>query len=161
MLVAQLCPTLCSPMHCSPLCYSVHWILQARILEWIAIPFSRGSSPPRDRTQISRVTGRFLTIWATGKTYLKSIILFYYIHRVVQPLPQSNFRTFSSSPQKTQYTLAVTLCPAILSLRIGSNHLFSVLFQIFQMNGIRIGDHLWLASSTSWNVSKVKCSMHQ
>ena len=42
VLVAQSCPTLCNPMDCSLPGFSVHWILQARILEWIAIPFSRG-----------------------------------------------------------------------------------------------------------------------
>ena len=54
--VAQSCPTLCDPMDCI-----VHGILQARILEWVAFPFSRGSSPPRDRTQVSRIAGRFFT----------------------------------------------------------------------------------------------------
>ena len=44
---------------------TVHGILQARILEWVAFPFSRGSSQPRDRTQVSCITGRFLTSWAT------------------------------------------------------------------------------------------------
>ena len=65
VLVAQSCPTLCSPMDCSPPGSSVHGILQARILEWVAAPFSRGDSPPRDRTQISCIAGRFFTIWAT------------------------------------------------------------------------------------------------
>ena len=46
--VAQSCPTLCDPMDCSPPGSSVHGIFQARILEWVAISFSRGSSPPRD-----------------------------------------------------------------------------------------------------------------
>jgi len=41
--------------------YTVHGILQARILEWIALPFSRGSSQPRDRTQVSHIAGRFFT----------------------------------------------------------------------------------------------------
>ena len=50
VLVAQLCPTVCNPMHCSPRGSSVHGILQARILEWVAVPFSRGSSRPRDQT---------------------------------------------------------------------------------------------------------------
>ena len=50
MLVAQLCPTLCDPMDCSPPGSSVHGISQARMLEWVAIPFSRGCSRPRDRT---------------------------------------------------------------------------------------------------------------
>ena len=44
---------------------SVHEILQARILEWVAMPFSRGSSQPRDQTQVSRIAGRFFTSWAT------------------------------------------------------------------------------------------------
>ena len=58
----------CNPMDCSPPGTSVHGILQARILEWVAIPFSRGSSPPRDWTWVSWnscIAGRFFTIWAT------------------------------------------------------------------------------------------------
>ena len=52
----QSCLTLCDPMDCSPPVSSVHGVLQARILEWIAISFSRGSSQPRDRTHISHVS---------------------------------------------------------------------------------------------------------
>ena len=58
--VGQLCPTLCDHMD-----HTVHGILQARILEWVAFPFSRGSSQPRDRTQVSCIAGGFFTIWAT------------------------------------------------------------------------------------------------
>ena len=54
--VAQSCLTLCDPVD-----YTVHGILQARILEWVAFPFSRGSSLLRDRTQVSRIAGRFFT----------------------------------------------------------------------------------------------------
>ena len=50
---AQLCPTLCDPMDCSPSSSSVHGILQARIVEWVAMPSCRGSSRPRDQTHIS------------------------------------------------------------------------------------------------------------
>ena len=60
VLVAQLCLTLCHPMDCSPPGSSVHGILQARILEWVAILLSRGSYQPRDQTQVSCITGRFL-----------------------------------------------------------------------------------------------------
>ena len=56
--VTQSCPTLWDPMGCSLPGSSVHGILQARILEWVAISFSRGSSRPRDRTQVSRIGGR-------------------------------------------------------------------------------------------------------
>ena len=61
----QSCPTLCNPMDCSPPGSSVHGILQARVLEWVAISFSRGSSPPRDRTQVSCIEGRLFTLWTT------------------------------------------------------------------------------------------------
>ena len=63
--VAQLCPTLCDPMDCSLSGSSVHGIFQARVLEWIAISFSRGSSRPRNRTRISHIAGRRFTVWAT------------------------------------------------------------------------------------------------
>ena len=65
VLVTQLWPALCNPRDCSPPGSSVFGILQARILEWAAIPFSRGCSPPRNRTQVSCISGRFFTIWAT------------------------------------------------------------------------------------------------
>ena len=63
--VTQLCPTLCDPMDCSLPGSSVHGIFQARELEWVAISFSRGSSWPRDRTQVSHTVSRHLTVWAT------------------------------------------------------------------------------------------------
>ena len=62
--VAQSCATLCNPMYCSPPGSSIHGILQARILEWVAISFSRGFSSPRDPTQVSHIAGGFFTIWA-------------------------------------------------------------------------------------------------
>ena len=64
-LVAQSCPTLCNPMECSPPGSSVHGILQARILEGVVMSSSRGSSQPRDWTQVSCTADRFFTIWAT------------------------------------------------------------------------------------------------
>ena len=57
--VTQLCLTLCDPMD-----YTVYGILQARMLEWVAGPFSRVSSQTRDQTQVSRIAGRFYTSWA-------------------------------------------------------------------------------------------------
>ena len=65
--VAQSCLTLCDPVDCSPPGSSVHGILQARTLECIAIFFSRGSSWPRDWTQVSCIAGRRLNLWATSK----------------------------------------------------------------------------------------------
>ena len=63
--VAQSCPTLCNPKDSSLPGSSVHGIFQARVLEWVANSFSRGSSRPRDRTQVSCTVGRCFTIWAT------------------------------------------------------------------------------------------------
>ena len=60
MKLSQSNLTLCDPMN-----YTVHGILQARILEWVAFPFSRGSSQPRDQTQVSHIIGRFFTSSAT------------------------------------------------------------------------------------------------
>ena len=59
------CVTLCNPMD-----YTVHEILQARILEWVAVPFSRGFSQPRNQTGVSCIAGRFFTNWAIRETWL-------------------------------------------------------------------------------------------
>ena len=72
--VAQSCLTLCDPMDCSPPSSSVHGILQARVLEWVAISFSRRSSRPRDWTQVSRNVGRCFTVWATGEVLFTGVV---------------------------------------------------------------------------------------
>ena len=71
MLVTQACLTLCDTM---PGC-SVHGILQATILERVDIPFSRGSSRPRDWTWFSHIDGRFFTLWATKEAHKRSVVL--------------------------------------------------------------------------------------
>ena len=65
VLVTESCRVLCDCMDCSTQGSSVHGILQARIPEWVAIPFSGGSSSPRDLTQVSCIAGTFFTIWVT------------------------------------------------------------------------------------------------
>ena len=67
VLVAKLCPSFCDPMNYNPQGSSVHGISQARLLEWVAISFSRGSSQTRDRTCISCVGRHILYHWAPGK----------------------------------------------------------------------------------------------
>ena len=64
MKIAQSCLTLCDPMDCI-----VYEILQVRVLEWVAFLFSRGSSQPRDWTQVSRIVGGFFTNWAIRETW--------------------------------------------------------------------------------------------
>ena len=65
--VSQLCPTLCDPLDSSPSGFSVHGISQARILEWVAILFSRRSSWPGDQIWASRITGRFFFFFTVFK----------------------------------------------------------------------------------------------
>ena len=65
VLVTQSCQILCDPTDCSPPGSSIHGVLQARILEWVSIPFCRGSFQPRDWTRIACIAGRLYTIWAT------------------------------------------------------------------------------------------------
>ena len=69
--VTQPCPTLCYPMG-----YTVHGILQARTLEWVAFPASRGSSKPRDWTQVSCIAGRFFTSWATREAPILHMVVY-------------------------------------------------------------------------------------
>ena len=75
-LVAQLCSALCNPMDCSPPGSSVHGNLQARILEWVANPFSRGSSRPSDWTCVSCIAGRFFTTWATREAPFSHTVMY-------------------------------------------------------------------------------------
>ena len=76
VLGTQSCLAVCDPMDCSPPASSVNGIPQAKILEWVAIPFSRGSSLSRDQTWVSCIAGRFFTVWATRK-YIRGIKLTY------------------------------------------------------------------------------------
>ena len=66
--VAQSCLTLCDPVDCRLPGFSIHGILQARLLEWVTISFSRGSSRPRDQTQVSHIEGRRFNLWATRES---------------------------------------------------------------------------------------------
>ena len=114
--IARSCPTLCDPVDCSPPGSSVHGILQARILEWVAISFSRGSSQPRDQTQVSHVAGRRFILWATRvcskssppsyplhltadkqKTYCFNVYNNFWIKKCVQETGGLQWVTFSLS----------------------------------------------------------------
>ena len=78
--VAQSCPSLCDPMNCT-----VHGILQARIPEWVAFPLSRGSSQPRDQTQVSHIAGGFFTSWATREALGAQSLSFSWVHTIMLP----------------------------------------------------------------------------
>ena len=76
VLFPQLCPTLCNPKDYSLAGFSVHGISQARRLEWVAIPFSRGFSQPRDQTRVSCITGRFFTTEPPRKPSRETVPLY-------------------------------------------------------------------------------------
>ena len=69
---------LCDPMDCSPPGSSAHGILQVRILEWVSIPLSRGSSRPRDRSWVSCIASRFFTVWTTREAPPYTVLCQFY-----------------------------------------------------------------------------------
>ena len=81
-LLAQSCLTLCDPMDCNPPASSVHIILQASLLEWVAIPFSRGYSWPRVRNWVSHIAGSSLSLkpWGKPPEYYKAPLKISYFH---------------------------------------------------------------------------------
>ena len=85
--VTQSCLTLCDPMD-----YTAHGILQARILEWVAFPFSRGSSQTRNWAQVSHIAGRFFTSWAISEAIFE-VLTSYQIYDIQIPshIPWVNF----------------------------------------------------------------------
>ena len=98
MHVAQSCPTLCDPVDCSLPGFSVHGILQARILEWVTISFSRGSSQPRDWTQVSCIGGRCFNLWATREAHTQKL----YSNTYTQNFIYSSHR-FTEAPEAHSY----------------------------------------------------------
>ena len=99
--VAQSCWTLCDPVDCSPPDSSIHAILQARVLEWVAISFSRESSRPRDRTQVSHIAGRRFTLWATREA--KFCHVPYPRHTNQLELLKSNVESFAKKTGWVQF----------------------------------------------------------
>ena len=126
---------LCDTMDCSPPGSSVHGILQARVLEWIAMPSSRGSSRPRDGTQVSCTAGRFFSIWTT-KEALRPFtpILFplslkvWHIHLVKMKVDQSCPTVCNSMDYKVHGILQNTV-----------ERSFSLLQGIFPTQGSNLG----------------------
>ena len=88
--VTQSCPTLCSPMDCSLPGSSAQGVLQARILECVAIPSSRESSWPRDWTWISYIAGGFFTVWATREAPFENYQNVTYVHKVSKYYQKKN-----------------------------------------------------------------------
>ena len=127
VLVAQLCPTLWDPMACSPPGSSVHGILQARILECVAISFSREPSQSRDQTQVFHMAGIFFTIWATRRntTDLGAGILFSRASQVAlmvknPPANAGDPRDAGSIPRETPWRRKWQPTPVFSSVQFSS-----------------------------------------
>ena len=83
--VAQSCPALCNPIDCSLPGSSIHGIFQARVLEWVAISFSRGCSQPRYQTWVSCIAGKFYTVRVTREVSPLSILLLEFCCKKLSP----------------------------------------------------------------------------
>ena len=108
VLVIRSCPTLCNSVDCSPPGSSARGILQARILEWVAIPFPKGSSWPREWTWVSCTAGRFPITWATREAptveqprrnhleikFFRSCHSWYLLFSVISPLWLSSTKSW-------------------------------------------------------------------
>ena len=124
-LFTQSCPTLCDRTVCSPPGSSVHGISQARVLEWVAIPFSRRSSPPRDQTQVSCIAGRFFTIWATilhAKSTFKNLYGTSGLHLACKNLRRASFILYDTN-NKTEQNRIHNFLDLIIKLRSQGNQL--------------------------------------
>ena len=169
MLVAQLCLTLGKSMDCRPPGSSVHGILQARILEWVDVPFSRGSFQPRDRTKASCIAGGFLTVWAMREPHMcVSPSLYIYICMYIYAffpllnichLVFKDFQALFLSQSWTFFPLFPfsLLCSILISLPT-----------VFPQYGVCLGIEIWVVafenscvpscSSLFWNFSKTLCT---
>ena len=131
----QLCPPLFDPIDCSLPGSSVHGILQARILEQTVMPFSRGSSRPRDWTQVFHIAGRFFTMWARREAL--SLGIFPSCWKNLQWLPilhswkvKSHTDPMWSVPKSLSWSLSLrsTLCLSHTETLISSNVLCFLLY---------------------------------
>ena len=141
--VAQSCPTHSDPMDCSPPRSSVHGTLQARILQWVAISFSRASSWPRDQTQVSYIAGWCFDLWATREVPLHNLdaLKLLFFHCV--PGHMSLSQALNNIPPQGHYMGVVFVCILCLSSlfisiwSVNMQSLFSHPSGLLQFQGVR------------------------
>ena len=126
----QSCLTLCDPMD-----YTVHGILQARILEWVAYPFSRGSSQLRNRTGVSCIEGRFFTNWAVREVLIYSEVV-KFANKCLSELPPTQMwlrrsRWYCHFPVAKKKDRAVITQDYLLSLFLSLAKFCLEIFQVF------------------------------
>ena len=147
--VAQLCPTLCDPMD-----FTFHGILQARILAGVAFPYFKGFSQARDRTQISRIVGRFFTSWATraAQEYCSG-------YPIPSPadVPEPGIKSVSSALQADSLPTELLVIPKERQAKECSNyhtivlisHASKVMLKILQAR-LQTVCELWNSRCSSW-----------
>ena len=131
VLVTQWCPNYCNPMECSPPAFSIRGIFQARILDWVAVSFYKGSSRLRDQIQVSRIVGKLFTVWPTSSVqFIHSVVSDslqpHWLHHARLPCPSPTPRAYSNScPSSRWYhpTISSSVIP------------FSSCFQSFPTSG--------------------------
>ena len=131
-----MCLTLCNPMDGSLLGSSVHVIFQARILDWVAISFSRGSFQHRERTSVSHTAGRLFTIWPPGKQEIPNQFSSVQPLSCVQPHGLQHVRPPCSSPTPRVYSNSSPLsqwCHPTISSSVVP---FSPAFNLYQHQGL-------------------------
>ena len=119
VLVTQSCLMLCDPMDSSSLDLCVHGILQARILKWVAIPFSWGSFRPRDQIWVSCIAGKFFTIWATREFPKSTILQLKKLENKKHLLTSKWSLSFSGSPSSAPLTQPGLTLPPVPILFCG------------------------------------------
>ena len=129
------------PMDGRPLGSSVYGILQARILEWIASPLSRGYSRPRDRTWVSYIAGRFFTVWATRETQASQVAQWLRIHLRVQEIQETRVQ---SQGQEDLLEKGLAIHSSILASEISWTEEPGRRLSI----GVERGGHKWLSTHT-------------
>ena len=133
VLVTQSCP-LCDPIECSQPGSSVHRIVQARVLECVAIPFSRGSSPPSDGTWVSCIAGRFFIVSATREAHL-------------QGTPPKGFASFFLAKENISFHQSP--CCVISYQWPPSQELYLLRWPPVDTQGSSLGEPTWVRNN--WN----------
>ena len=128
-LITQLCLTLCDCLDYSPPGASVHEISQARILVWVAISFSRGSSQPRGWTQVSRIAGEFFTNWATRDPRILEWVAYPFSSRSSRPRNQ----TGSPALQADSLPTELSEKPILIFVKYDANYFFKLHYKLYSM----------------------------
>ena len=125
------------PTLCDPIDYTVHGILQVRILEWVAFPFSRGSSQPRDRTQVSPIAGGFFTFRATKEAqgWAKYGVILWACHGTDHPGMWRGALALSAKRSPGEALFQVSACTWFPQARAGTPPTESRLTEFFQCDG--------------------------